>query len=303
MQMTRIFSLTPGTPGRRQQMPRTIRSILTPAHEASYSALMIFSSTSELIFAMIRPGLPRSRVVALTLDQLPHPPHQVEWRDHQLFEPGIRGEARQRIEQRRQLLGELRLGREEAQVGVNARRARMIIPGAQVRVMADAVLVPPHDQQRLAMRLQPHQPVHHVRARLLEHPRPVDIVRLVEARLQLHQRDHLLAVLRRVDQRLYDGRVAAGAVERHLDRQHLRVGRRRLDQLDDAVEGLVGMVQQHVFLAQQLPHVPVRRQVGVVSGDEGPVLQLCKRLVGRERQQVRHRQRAGHLVKVGLAAA
>ena len=31
IERTRIFSLLPGTPGRRQQIPRTIRSIWTPA--------------------------------------------------------------------------------------------------------------------------------------------------------------------------------------------------------------------------------------------------------------------------------
>ena len=34
MLITRMFSLSPGTPGRRQQIPRTIRSIRTPACEA-----------------------------------------------------------------------------------------------------------------------------------------------------------------------------------------------------------------------------------------------------------------------------
>ena len=34
MLMTRMRSLTPGMPGRRQQMPRTIRSISTPACDA-----------------------------------------------------------------------------------------------------------------------------------------------------------------------------------------------------------------------------------------------------------------------------
>ncbi len=34
MDLTRIFSDKPGTPGRRQQMPRTTRSIGTPALEA-----------------------------------------------------------------------------------------------------------------------------------------------------------------------------------------------------------------------------------------------------------------------------
>ena len=39
MLLTRMCSLKPGTPGRRQQMPRTTRSICTPALEAAYVAL------------------------------------------------------------------------------------------------------------------------------------------------------------------------------------------------------------------------------------------------------------------------
>ena len=55
---TRMFSLTPSTPGRRQQMPRMLRSIGTPACEAWYSARMQRLSTSELIFIAIRAGRP-----------------------------------------------------------------------------------------------------------------------------------------------------------------------------------------------------------------------------------------------------
>ena len=56
--LTRMFSDSPGTPGRRQQMPRTTSSIDTPACEASYSASMISGSTSEFIFSQIAAGLP-----------------------------------------------------------------------------------------------------------------------------------------------------------------------------------------------------------------------------------------------------
>ena len=58
MLMTRIVSLIPGRPGRRQQIPRTIRSIGTPAWEASYRAEMMSGSTSAFILAMIRAGRP-----------------------------------------------------------------------------------------------------------------------------------------------------------------------------------------------------------------------------------------------------
>ena len=53
-----MFSETPGTPGRRQQMPRTLRSTCTPACEASYSAWMQAASTSEFIFSAIRASSP-----------------------------------------------------------------------------------------------------------------------------------------------------------------------------------------------------------------------------------------------------
>ena len=49
---------TPGTPGRRQHTPRTMRSISTPAREARYSAWMMVGSVSALSLAMMRAGLP-----------------------------------------------------------------------------------------------------------------------------------------------------------------------------------------------------------------------------------------------------
>ena len=57
---TRTFSLTPSTPGRRQQMPRTFRSIGTPACDARYSASIERWSTSEFIFIAMRASSPRS---------------------------------------------------------------------------------------------------------------------------------------------------------------------------------------------------------------------------------------------------
>ena len=54
MERTEIFSLTPGIPTRRQQIPRTIRSIFTPLADASYSAAIMPGSQREFIFATIR---------------------------------------------------------------------------------------------------------------------------------------------------------------------------------------------------------------------------------------------------------
>jgi hypothetical protein len=47
------------------------------------------------------------------------------------------------------------------------------------------------------------------------------------------------------------GAVAAGAVERLLDRHHVGVARRLLEEAHHDVEGLVGVVQQHVLLADR----------------------------------------------------
>ena len=55
---TSIVSLTPFTPGRRQQTPRTLSLMRTPAREASYSARMMSSSTSEFILARISAACP-----------------------------------------------------------------------------------------------------------------------------------------------------------------------------------------------------------------------------------------------------
>ncbi len=60
MLMTRMFSEMPGSPGRRQQIPRTIRSICTPAREAEQRAVIAVGSTSAFILAMIRAGSPAS---------------------------------------------------------------------------------------------------------------------------------------------------------------------------------------------------------------------------------------------------
>ena len=55
---TRMFVETPLIPGRSAQIPRTIRSIFTPACEASYRARMTCGSINEFILAITRAGLP-----------------------------------------------------------------------------------------------------------------------------------------------------------------------------------------------------------------------------------------------------
>ena len=58
MLRTRMFSDSPGMPGRSAQIPRTHKSTGTPACDARYSASMIASSTSALHLIRIRAGRP-----------------------------------------------------------------------------------------------------------------------------------------------------------------------------------------------------------------------------------------------------
>ncbi|SSL80223.1 Uncharacterised protein [Klebsiella pneumoniae] len=67
IERTWILCETPGMPGRRQHMPRTTRSILTPAWLALYRARMTFGSVSELTLAMMCAGWPSAAWAASRL--------------------------------------------------------------------------------------------------------------------------------------------------------------------------------------------------------------------------------------------
>ncbi len=125
---------------------------------------------------------------------------------------------------------------------------RVVVAGADVAVAADAVGLLAHDEQDLGVRLQPDEAVHDVHARLFEDAGPVDVRLLVEARLELDERDHLLALLGGLDQRRDERALGAGgAVERLLDREHVRVAGGLLDELlDRRRERVVGVVHEHV---------------------------------------------------------
>ena len=101
-------------------------------------------------------------------------------------------------------------------------------------------------------------------ARLFEHAGPVDVGLLVEARFELDQRDDLLAVLGRLDERAHDRAVGArGAVDGLLDREHVRIGRGLVDEgLDRRRERVVGMVHQYVALLQDPEEVAAHLAAG-----------------------------------------
>ena len=167
-------------------------------------------------------------------------------------------------------------------------------------VAPDAVGLRAHHQQRLGVRLQADQAVHHVHAGALEGLGPVDVGFLVEAGLQLHQGRHLHPPLGRPDEAPHDGAVAGGPVQRHLDGEHPRVvGGLPHERLDRGRERLVGVVAEHVALADHRedaalvvgrrgqPGLGDRRpgivlEVGTVDGvDEEQTLEVERRPVER----------------------
>ena len=202
-------------------MLRTTRSIRAPACEAAYSSSIISESTSAFIFIVITPP-----ACACAADELAQRVAQVHRRDEQaavLARAAVAGEV---VEQLREVGAEVGVARQHAEVLVGRRGLRVVVAGADVAVAADAVGLLAHDEQDLGVRLQPDEAVHDVRARLLEHAGPFDVRLLVEARFQLDERDHLLARFGRLDERRDDaGLVAAGAVQRLLDREHVRIAR------------------------------------------------------------------------------
>ena len=222
----RMFSVRPGTPGARQQKPRTIRSIGTPACEARDSSAHISGSSSWFIFATIRAGRPASVILDLALDQLDELGAHVHRRDEQRRERRRPRAAGQEVEQRDDVAGDRRVGREQPDVLVEPRRARVVVAGRDVRVAAHAVVLLADDERGLAVGLQAADAEDDVRADLLELPRPVQVPRLVEARVQLDHAGDLLAGLGGADQRLDERRVVADPVDGHLDRD-ASAGRRR----------------------------------------------------------------------------
>ena len=209
-------------------------------------------------------------------------------------------EAGEGVEERGGVLADGAVGGHEAEVGVDARRLLVVVARPHVDVALDALEAAAHDQADLGVGLVAANAVDDVRPRLLERARPLDVRLLVEARHQLHDDGDLLARLRRPRQRLHDGAVAAGAIQRLLDGEDVGVGGGLRDERDHRVERLVRMVEEDFAFRHPPEHV------GEV---ERPRLQRRQRLEGRlaevleggqlhQRKEGPHVQRTAHVVDV-----
>ena len=85
--------------------------------------------------------------------------------------------GRQIVEELGQVLADERIAGEEPEVAVDARGARMVVAGADVRVAAEPIVILAHDEQHLAVRLQADDPVRDVDAEVLEPAREFEKLR------------------------------------------------------------------------------------------------------------------------------
>ena len=135
---TRMLSVRPGTPAGSMQAPRTIRSMRAPRRPARTSASISGSSVSAFIFSTMRAVQPAGGGRAHQVDVLDQLALQLEGRQPSVVQPRQPALAGQVHEHLLHVGGELRVGREVAQVGVQARRARVVVAGGQVGIAHQA---------------------------------------------------------------------------------------------------------------------------------------------------------------------
>ena len=108
------------------------------------------------------------------------------------------------------------------------------------------------------MCLQADDAIDDMRACFLEAARPLNVGGFIKAGTQLDDGGDLFAGSRRVHKCFYDRRIATGAIQSNLDRQHLLVLCGILYEFDDWIEAFVGMMQENILFAQDLENVGVR---------------------------------------------
>ena len=199
-------------------------------------------------------GLAGACVARLAIDALQHARVQRERRLQQALELDRRRQARELAEDQVDIVADVRIGGDQAEVGVRARGAGVVVARAQVHVAAQLAAFAAHDEQHLGVRLVTDDAVDDLHAGVLQAIGEAEVGFLVEARAQLDDDGDVLAVARGLHQLFDDRRILARAIQRLLDREHVRVFGRLLDQLQHGREGIEGVVQQHVAFGHALEH-------------------------------------------------
>ena len=248
-----MFSLSPSRPGRMRA---------DPAHDDVHRHPGLRRPVERVDHLLVDQRVdldPDAGVLALPvrLDLVldaPHDPapHAVG-RHEQAPVRGLARVAGERVEQVGEVRADRRVGGEHPDVLVQPRGLRVVVAGADVAVAADR-RCPPGAPRARSCSASSAPPARRRRARpRFSSSRAQRMLACSSNRALISTSattclPAAAASIERVD----DGGVAGGAVERLLDRQHVRVGRGLLDEaLHARGERVVGVVHQHVALAQR----------------------------------------------------
>ena len=197
-------------------------------------------------------------------------------RHHQQLVAGPPIGVLEKIEYVEDILAHVLVIGEEREIRIQTRGFFIEIAGTDMRVVTQGVALATLDQQQLAVHLEPGNAENHVDAVFSQALSPTDIGRLVKARRQFHRRQHFLAIVHRVNQRIDYSRIPRHTVQANLDRAHLRVQRRCLQQIHNVVEGMVGIVEEHVLFPDRVENAARRIQPRNADGRLHPELKVLR---------------------------
>ena len=180
--------------------------------------------------------------------------------------------------------------RKETEIGINLRGRRVVVPCADVYVTPHPGAFTPHHETELRVNLESGKAVNDVDARAFQLFRPVDVLLFVKTRLQFHDGRHLLAATAGFQKALYNRRTAPATIKRLFDGDDIRIQGRLLQKMQDAPEGIVGVVHHLIAFGDRRKHVRIRFKGSRNTGLSGRVLQ--RRFVrGHNRHEFREPQR------------
>ena len=167
------------------------------------------------------------------------------------------GVARELVEQPGEFLADLLVCREIPVVLIHPTRFGVVVSGSDVGVMAQgAIRFLANDHGELAVGFEPHQSIDHVDAGLFKLSCPRNIGLLIKSCLNFNQGEDRFTRLRRPNQRLDDGTVAARAVEGLFDGQHVGVPRSLFkERLDTGGKRLIGVMNKDVTVTNRAKNI------------------------------------------------
>ncbi len=155
-------------------------------------------------------------------------------------------------------------------------------------------------QRKLGVGLQTEHAVDDLRAGLLQPLGPVDVRLLVETGEQLDDDGDFLAPASRLDQRVHQHRIDAGAIDGLLDCDHVGIVAGLPDELDDRVERLIRMMQQDVVLPDRGQDVGLIAQPLRCAGHERRILEFGPVRLVDQRRQAGEIDRTVATIQIGL---